>query len=604
MRAAPSGRLSLFASVALLGATACSDPSEPVATRATETRDHAGAIRRLPTGFFELWPGGPVVRDQGRARELVASFARRQLSQRAKAAGRTLAPAFAVVQSSAQEQLVASAEAVDVNRSGTTVGRGVSPFPSAPSPLIWAPGTSSPTDLPVSPDWVEARPTAINDGGQIAGEAQIEVSPGAFVGRAIRWDAGGGLTTLPPLQGLEHDYFVAVDIAPNGDVLGYKLNPFPPNPARVVLWQGEVPTEVGPPGVDAVPIAVNASGVILAMLDFGSGPAIRRTDGTWVSLLAPFEDGNLFATDLANDGTVVGGIFTDAGYQIVRWAPDGTPSVLPPPNPDQSGYASAINNQGTILLTIFDPGIAHPVPYVLDEGDYSPLAAELPAAESASWDLELHAISDGNVAVGTWRDEFSNGYGVRWSISFPNEPPVGLAGGPYSSVEGTSIGFAGSAFDPTPTGSLSATWTFGDGGSASGLTPSHAYADNGNYTATLSVTDGEFTVTTTTLVSVTNAAPVITVPSAETATAGVSYTLSAGFADAGAADGPWSYVVDWGDGATTQATQATSGPIFASRLYKQAGNFTIQVTVRDKDGAIGSANYPVSVLKRNGRPRP
>jgi hypothetical protein len=111
-------------------------------------------------------------------------------------------------------------------------------------------------------------------------------------------------------------------------------------------------------------------------------------------------------------------------------------------------------------------------------------------------------------------------------------------------------------------------------------------------------------VTTTTLVSVTNAAPVITVPSAETATAGVSYTLSAGFADAGAADGPWSYVVDWGDGATTQATQATSGAILASRLYKQAGNFTIQVTVRDKDGAIGSANYPVSVLKRNGRPRP
>jgi hypothetical protein len=38
-------------------------------------------------------------------------------------------------------------------------------------------------------------------------------------------------------------------------------------------------------------------------------------------------------------------------------------------------------------------------------------------------------------------------------------------------------------------------------------------------------------------------------------------------------------------------------------VYKQAGSFTVQVTARDKDGAIGSASFPLAVFKRNGRPR-
>lgn len=194
--------------------------------------------------------------------------------------------------------------------------------------------------------------------------------------------------------------------------------------------------------------------------------------------------------------------------------------------------------------------------------------------------------------------------GVRWLITFPNQPPVAAAGGPYNSVEGTPVTFAGSAFDPTPTGSLTATWNFGDGESATGLTPAHPYADNGTYSAMLTVSDGEFTITTTAQVTVTNAAPAIAVPAADNATAGASYTLDASFGDAGAGDGPWSYAVNWGDGsAPAQGTLVTAGPIPASRVYKQAGSFTVQVSVRDKDGAIGSATFPLSVLKRNGRPR-
>jgi uncharacterized membrane protein len=604
MRSATTGRLSLFAWVALLGAIACSDPSDPGPGRSAVPEERPTATRRLPAGFFDLWPGGPVVLDKGRARELVASFARRQASWKAVGASGPIGPSLAVVATSFQEELFASADAADVNSGGTVAGRGVNPFPGGPSPLTWPPGSLSPISLPVSPDWVEASPTAINDGGQIAGSAVVEVSEGRFLDRAVRWDVDGSVTTLPPLPGLEDDFFAAVDIAPNGDVLGYKLNPFPPDPARVLLWQGEVPTEVGPPGIDAVPIAINAAGVILATLNFGSGPALRRTDGTWVPLQEPAGGVASFATGLSNDGTVVGGTITEGGYRIVRWAPDGTPTVLDPPSSGQSGFASAINNQGTLLLTIFDPGIAHPVAYILDGTDYSPLPSDPPAAQSATWDIELNALGDGNVAVGTWRDEFFNGYGVRWRIHFPNQAPTASAGGPYSGVEGAPVSFAGTAFDPTPTGLLTASWALGDGSSASGLTPSHAYADNGSYTAMLTVSDGEFTVTGTAQVTVANAAPVVAVPSADTATAGASYTVNASFDDAGSADGPWSYVVNWGDGGPpSQGTRTTAGPIPVSRVYKQAGSFTVQVTVRDKDGAIGSASFPLAVFKRNGRPR-
>jgi hypothetical protein len=543
-----------------------------------------------------------VALDRGGARKLVAALARERASAVVRPGG--LAPSLAVVESSFQEELSLSSAATDVNAGGVTVGRGVAPSPDFPPPLTWPTGSLSPMFLTMDPDWVDGQPAAISDGGQIAGTVQVEVSEGSFRSRAVRWAAGGAGTALPPPAGLEDDFFGAVDIAPNGDVLGYKLAPFPPAVATALLWRGSVPSDVGVAGLNTVPIAINAAGVILATVDFGGGPAVRRTDGTWVPLPVPEGWAATFATDLGSDGTVVGGTIFQGGYRIVRWAPDGTPALLDPPGQGQTGFASAINMQGTLLLTIFDPGVAHPVAYLLNQGDYSPLPSDPPAAESATWDLTLEALSDGNVAVGTWHDEFSNGYGARWTIHFANEAPTASAGGSYSGVEGSPIAFAGSAFDPTPTGTLSAGWSLGDGGSASGLTPTYAYGDNGSYTATLTVSDGEFSVQRTAQVTVTNATPVISVPAADTATAGESYALAAGFTDPGLADGPWAYVVNWGDGgATTQGTRSAAGAIPASRTYKQAGSFTIRVTVRDKDGATGSASFPLVVLKRNGRPR-
>lgn len=70
-----------------------------------------------------------------------------------------------------------------------------------------------------------------------------------------------------------------------------------------------------------------------------------------------------------------------------------------------------------------------------------------------------------------------------------NTPPLCDAGGPYAAQVNQVVNFNGSA-SSDPGGSIASyAWTFGDGGTGSGPTPSHTYTVAGNYTATLTVTD-------------------------------------------------------------------------------------------------------------------
>jgi len=73
-----------------------------------------------------------------------------------------------------------------------------------------------------------------------------------------------------------------------------------------------------------------------------------------------------------------------------------------------------------------------------------------------------------------------------------NLPPVVDAGDDKAEYWGLPVPFAGTATDPSPVdqaAGLNPTWAFGDGDTAMGLSASHAYADPGLYTATLTATD-------------------------------------------------------------------------------------------------------------------
>src|SRR5262249_41874619 len=93
-----------------------------------------------------------------------------------------------------------------------------------------------------------------------------------------------------------------------------------------------------------------------------------------------------------------------------------------------------------------------------------------------------------------------------------DQSPLANAGGPYVGVVGVPVAFNG-------TGSIAAgtiasySWNLGDGTSAGGALPTHAYAAAGTYTVRLRVTDGDGATSpeSTTTVTVTATLPVVNV---------------------------------------------------------------------------------------------
>ena len=74
-----------------------------------------------------------------------------------------------------------------------------------------------------------------------------------------------------------------------------------------------------------------------------------------------------------------------------------------------------------------------------------------------------------------------------------NTPPIARASAdPVSGEAPLQVGFDASGSSDTEQDSLSYFWDFGDGVSSTEVAPTHTYTEEGNYTASLTVNDGEF----------------------------------------------------------------------------------------------------------------
>lgn len=72
-----------------------------------------------------------------------------------------------------------------------------------------------------------------------------------------------------------------------------------------------------------------------------------------------------------------------------------------------------------------------------------------------------------------------------------NHPPTAAAtASPLTGMHPLTVSFDGSGSSDSDGNSLSFIWSFGDGGSATGVQVSHSYSTAGTYNATLNVTDG------------------------------------------------------------------------------------------------------------------
>lgn len=176
----------------------------------------------------------------------------------------------------------------------------------------------------------------------------------------------------------------------------------------------------------------------------------------------------------------------------------------------------------------------------------------------------------------------------------PNEPPVANANGPYSGDEGSPIPFSSSgSYDPDGT-IISYEWDFGDGTSANGETVTHAYAQNGIYTATLTVTDddgGEGTDTAQ--VTVSDIDPVAAFsysPASPAAGSPVQFTD-----ESISYDGTTSWSWNFGDDSTSTA----QNPI---HTYASAGTYTVSLTVSEADGDSDTTTQSITVSALNEPP--
>ena len=176
-----------------------------------------------------------------------------------------------------------------------------------------------------------------------------------------------------------------------------------------------------------------------------------------------------------------------------------------------------------------------------------------------------------------------------FTVGQSNQPPTASAGGPYSVRLGDPVAFSASGSSDPDGDPLQYAWTFGDGATGSGVSPTHTYATPGTFTATVTVSDGRGGTHSA------SAQVVVRANQMPSASAGGPYSARANdpvtFSAAGSTDpdgDPLTYTWTFGDGATGTG-------VSPAHTYTTANTFTATVTVSDGRGGTASASAQVTV---------
>jgi endonuclease G len=174
--------------------------------------------------------------------------------------------------------------------------------------------------------------------------------------------------------------------------------------------------------------------------------------------------------------------------------------------------------------------------------------------------------------------------GAEATLESGQHLPIARAGGPYQAPEGSALQFSGALSTDADPGPLSYSWSFGDRGTGSGISPTHTYADNGTYVVTLTVTDGTGGTSTSTVSAViTNVAPTTPALVATSLFPGEMYAASGTVTDVGS--DIITATVDYGTGSGAVPLSMNGSGYSLSNLYAAPGSYTVTLRIRDDDGA-------------------
>ena len=155
--------------------------------------------------------------------------------------------------------------------------------------------------------------------------------------------------------------------------------------------------------------------------------------------------------------------------------------------------------------------------------------------------------------------------------------------------EGSSGSYSVSYTDVESADTHSIQWVWGDGNTSAAASPTHIFANNGSYSASVTVTDDDgdaasesFTIT------VNNVAPTISsISGASTGDEGTAITWQANYSDPGTSD---THTVSWdfGDGAASAGKSS-------SHTYADEGTYVLTLTVCDNDNDCDSDTMSIVI---------
>jgi len=275
--------------------------------------------------------------------------------------------------------------------------------------------------------------------------------------------------------------------------------------------------------------------------------------------------------------------------------PDAAPPAVDPPVVDPGPEGAPLNLTATFTDSDGD------VPYAatISWGDGSSTAGAVTATVGGGIVAGTHAYADdGTFTVTVTVSDVDGGSGQNTGSALVANmaPTVGDAGGPYAGVEGAAITFTGSgAQDAGSADVLTYQWDFNYVApmfdiNATGASPTHAYAQQGDSTAAVRVVDdnGGVSNVLTTTVTITDADPIasfIFAPASPRVGQQVSFTNQSTTVDAPT----WEWDLD---PAVPGLESTVQHPTYT---YAAPGTYSVTLTVRQMDGEVASSAQPVTV---------